>query len=106
MKDEFNGVKITEFVGLKAKMYSLISVDDKEVNKAKEINKKLKHKEYLDVLFINYCVFFLDVLKVGIICQNHKISKIFISQIIPSTRTNVDISNINKKVCKLSKKQF
>ena len=32
-------------------MYSLISVDDKEVNKAKGINKKLKHKEYLDVLF-------------------------------------------------------
>ena len=29
MKDEFNGVKIIEFVGLKSKMYSLISVDDK-----------------------------------------------------------------------------
>ena len=35
MKDEFNGVKISDFVGLKSKMYSLISVDDKEVNKAK-----------------------------------------------------------------------
>ena len=35
MKDEFNGVKIVEFVGLKSKMYSLISFDDKEVNKAK-----------------------------------------------------------------------
>ena len=32
-------------------MYSLISVGDKEVNKAKAINKKLKHDEYLDVLF-------------------------------------------------------
>ena len=51
MKDEFNGVKINECVDLKSKMYSLISVDDKEVNKAKGINKKLKHKEYLDVLF-------------------------------------------------------
>ena len=41
MKDEFNGIKIIEFVGLKSKMYSLISVDDREVNKAKGINKKL-----------------------------------------------------------------
>ena len=32
-------------------MYSLISSDDKEVNKAKGINKKLKHKEYHDALF-------------------------------------------------------
>ena len=51
MKDEFNGVKINEFVGLKSKMYSLISVDYKEVNKANGINKKLKHKEHPDVLF-------------------------------------------------------
>ena len=51
MKDEFNGVKIIEFVGLKSKMYSLISGDDKEVNKPKRINKKLRHKEYHDVLF-------------------------------------------------------
>ena len=51
MKDEFNGIKISEFVGLKSKMYSLISVDNKEVNKAKVINKKLRYKEYIDVLF-------------------------------------------------------
>ena len=51
MKDEFNGNKIVEVVELKSKMYSLISSDDKEVNKAKGINKKLKHKEYHDVLF-------------------------------------------------------
>ena len=41
---------ISEFVGLKSKMYSLISVDDKEVTKAKGVNKKIKHKEF-DVLF-------------------------------------------------------
>ena len=34
MKDEFKGKTISEFVGLKSKMYSLISVDDKEVAKA------------------------------------------------------------------------
>ena len=51
VKDEFNGVKIVEFIGLKSKMYSLIRSDDKEVDKAKGINKKLRHNEYLDVLF-------------------------------------------------------
>ena len=40
MTDEFIGVKIIEFVGLKSKMYSLISANDKEVNKAKGINRK------------------------------------------------------------------
>ena len=50
MKDEFNGSKTDEFVGLKSKMYSLIS-SDWEVNKAKGVNLKLKHKEYVDVLF-------------------------------------------------------
>ena len=29
MKDEFKGVPISEFIGLKSKMYSLISVDNK-----------------------------------------------------------------------------
>ena len=38
MKDEFNGVKIDEFVGLKSKMYSLLGSDDKEVNKPKGLN--------------------------------------------------------------------
>ena len=51
MKDEFNEVKIVELVELKIKMYSLISFDDREVNKAKGINKKLRHEEYVDVLF-------------------------------------------------------
>ena len=32
-------------------MYSLISVDDREVNKANEIKRKLRHEEYADVLF-------------------------------------------------------
>ena len=35
MKDEFKGKIINEFVGLKSNMYSLISMDDEEVSKAK-----------------------------------------------------------------------
>ena len=41
MKDEFKGKK----------MYSLISVDGKEVTKSKGVNKKIRHKEFVDVLF-------------------------------------------------------
>ena len=51
MKDELNGVRIVEFVGLKSKMYSLIADNHKEVDKAKGINKKLRHEECLSVLF-------------------------------------------------------
>ena len=32
-------------------MYSLIAADDKDVTKAKGINKKMRHKEFVDVLF-------------------------------------------------------
>ena len=43
--------KIVEFVGLKSKMYSLVASDDKKINKAKGVNKRLRHNEYVDVLF-------------------------------------------------------
>ena len=36
MKDEFNGIRIVEFVGLKSKIYSLIAENDLEVIKQKE----------------------------------------------------------------------
>ena len=51
MKDEFKGEIISEFVGLKSKMYSLTTVKDQEVTKAKGVNKKIKHEEFVDVLF-------------------------------------------------------
>ena len=38
MKDEFKGKIISEFVGLKSKMYSSISVNNEEVTKAKGVN--------------------------------------------------------------------
>ena len=52
MKNEFNGNRVIyEFVGLKSKMYSLSSYDGWELNKAKGINLKPRHQEYVDVLF-------------------------------------------------------
>ena len=51
MKDQFKGKIISEFVGLKSKMYSLISVDHGEVTKAKGMNKKIIHQEFVDIFF-------------------------------------------------------
>ena len=50
MKDEMCGKVVDEFVGLKSKMYSLITIDDVEKIRAKGINTKLKHGEFVDVL--------------------------------------------------------
>ena len=47
MKDEFKGKIIKTFDELKSKMYSLISVDDEEVNKKMGVNKKIRHKNLL-----------------------------------------------------------
>jgi hypothetical protein len=54
-KDEFNSKIITEFVGLRSKLYSLKVQDDKEKKVAKGvkmcvIKKELKFKDYKDTL--------------------------------------------------------
>ena len=41
MNDEIKGKIINGFAGLKSKMYSLISMGNKEVKKAKGVNKKI-----------------------------------------------------------------
>ena len=38
MKDEFCGVIIDEFAGLKSKLYSMKQIDDKECNTAKGVS--------------------------------------------------------------------
>ena len=51
MKDKFGGVIITEFVGLKSKMYSIKQIDGKEHNTAKAVNIATKFGNFKDVLF-------------------------------------------------------
>ena len=53
MKNEIGGKVIFEFIGLKSKMHSLITVDDEEKTKAKGLSKKLglKYSEFFYVLF-------------------------------------------------------
>ena len=51
MKDEMGGKVVSEFIGLKPKMYSLIRVDDEEKIRAKGIHRELKYNKIRDVLF-------------------------------------------------------
>ena len=57
-KDEACGIPITEFVGLKSKMYSYIKSDEKGGRTAKGIKKNvikknIKHEDYKNVLLNN-----------------------------------------------------
>ena len=51
MKDEFGGVIVDEFVGLKSKMYSMKKIDGKEYNTAKGVSITTKFKKFKDFLF-------------------------------------------------------
>ena len=51
MKDKSEGKIISEFVGLKSKMYSMKNIDGKESNTAKGVNIATEFKELKDTLF-------------------------------------------------------
>ena len=51
MKDEFCGVIMIEFIGLKSKMYSIKKINGKEHNTAKEVNIVIEFDNFKDVLF-------------------------------------------------------
>ena len=50
MKDEFKGIPINQFIGLKSKMYFIVSDDDTEVNTVSGVNISIEFDEYEDVL--------------------------------------------------------
>ena len=51
MKDEYGGVIIVEFVGLKSKMHSIKKIDGSESSTAKGVNIATEFNEFKDVLF-------------------------------------------------------
>ena len=51
MKDEFGGVIVDEFVGLKSNMYSVKKIDGKEYNTAKGVSIATEFNKPKDVLF-------------------------------------------------------
>ena len=55
MKDEFKGKIISEFVGLKSKIYSLVTEDNKEIKKKKQ---KESIKTLLKAQHIKFLIMF------------------------------------------------
>ena len=51
IKDEFGGVIIIKFVGLKSKIYSIKKIDGKEHNTAKGVSIATEFDKFEDVLF-------------------------------------------------------
>ena len=51
MKDEYKGILIIKFVGLKSKMHSMLSDYGKESNTQKGINTSTEFNEFKDTLF-------------------------------------------------------
>ena len=50
MKDEYKGISVNKFVGLKSKIYSVLSGNGKEYCTAKGVNIATEFKEYKDAL--------------------------------------------------------
>ena len=51
MKDEFCGVIVDEFAGLKSKIYSMKQIDGKECNTAKGVSIATEFNKFKDVFF-------------------------------------------------------
>ena len=51
MKDEFGGVIVVEFVGLKSEMNSMKKIDGKKCNTAKGVSITIEFDKFKDVLF-------------------------------------------------------
>ena len=51
MKDEYGGIIIIEFIGLKAKMYAIKKIDGGKSSTAKGVNIATEFNEFKDVLF-------------------------------------------------------
>ena len=51
MKDEYGGVIIDEFIGLKSKIHSIKKIDGSKSSTAKGVNTALEPNEFKDVLF-------------------------------------------------------
>ena len=51
MKDEFGGVILDEFAGLKSKTYSIKTIDGKECNTAKGVSTGIEFNKFENVLF-------------------------------------------------------
>ena len=51
MKDEYDGVIIIEFIGLKSKIYSIKKIDGSQSSTAKGVNIATEFNEFKDVLF-------------------------------------------------------
>ena len=50
MKDEYKGISVNKFFGLKSKIYSVLSGNGKEYRTAKGVNIATEFKEYEDAL--------------------------------------------------------
>ena len=90
MKDEFKEKIISEFVGLKSKVYSLIIINNEKTKKARGVNKNvvktIRHTKYIDVLFnktlvrhkmeMNQSKFYrigtYDVCRISVFCFDNK----------------------------------
>ena len=51
MKDEYLGIHIYEFIGLKSKMYSIRDVNKKQKSTHKRHNSLVKYEEFKDTHF-------------------------------------------------------